>query len=183
VNDGVVNDGVVNDGVVNDGVTGGGADEDGNTAPGGGTELEEVILECLLALPHQAGDLLAQVPTDFIRDPARRTLVRSIERQLEDGALATNRLLSELEDPQARERLLETLGRLEKDDGSPTRNYKEVWRLAQRDVERQWTLRRVDELKLAIAAARQNGDQSKLPEYQREYFETIRRLKRSKPAS
>ena len=180
--DGQVVDGQVVDGQVVDGQV-----VDGQLADGSAgkvvTELEDLILECLVALPHQAGDLLAQVPTDFIRNPARRALVRSIELQLEDGTLATNRLLNETEEPQARDWLLGVLGRVENDDGSPTRDYKEVWRLALRDVERQWTLRRVDELKRAITAARKNGDQSKLPEYQREYFETIRRLKRSKPAS
>jgi len=152
-------------------------------------ELEDVVLECLLASPHRAGEILAEVTTDFFRDGRRQWLAQSIERQLTNGGFTAKQLLRDTDEYDApsgpegaardvRGLLLDLLGRLESPDGNPSRDYEEVWKFARRDVERRNLSERVDELKRKMAHEVAQGDSERLLEFQREYFENIRRLKR-----
>ncbi|MBI4605960.1 MAG: DNA primase [Planctomycetes bacterium] len=146
---------------------------------GGMSELETVILECLLALPSRAKDLWGQVPRELFRSPAHAKLADAIERQLAGADLSVTRLAQEVEDPQAGQLLGGLLSRLENDQGEPTQDYEEVWTRVVRDLQRLKTRARLEDLKGRLSLepdlGRPQEDRSVL---EREYFEILRELKR-----
>jgi DNA primase len=142
--------------------------------------LEDLILECVLALPQRGQEILSQVPGAFFQDPVLCRLAEAVKRQLEDGSLAPERLIREVDDPEVEHVLLGILGRIETDDGSPACDYEEVWRLARRDLERHVEARRVEELRRLMAQAREAGDGAGFATYQRDYFEVLRNAKRAR---
>jgi DNA primase len=145
-----------------------------------GEEVEAIVAECLLALPHRAQEMLARVPDGFFRNPALRTLVHTIERQLAGGGLSVDRLIRETEDPQVHSQILEILSRIETADGAPSRDYEDVWRFAERDIERSSLRRRLEELDASKAALCAQGNQEASRERQREFFQIMRDMKRAR---
>ena len=144
--------------------------------PADGSGIEHLIVECMLALPDRVQEILAYVPAGFLRDRALLQLVQNIERQLQLGTYAPARLIHEVDDPDARRELLGLLSRIEMEDGSPARDYGEVWRLAQRDIGRENAQRRVREVKLALN--HETPGSARRAELQGELFQIMRELKR-----
>ena len=144
-------------------------------------EIEWVVLECLLALPHRVDEVLSAVPSGFFRGRATSQLVTIIERQLRDGGLKSqgiqpHHLVHEIEDPETRKALVGLLSRIENEDGSHARDYDEVWKFAQRDIGRHTNQRRIDALKSELV--REPKGSEKHAACQRELFRILREQKR-----
>ena len=138
-------------------------------------DLERVVLECVLALPHKAGAIWSRVPRELFQDSSLRSLVASIERQLEDGDFSTTRLAHEVEDPAAVARLL---SRVEDDEGKPRLDYEAVWRCLEGDLDRYSKRTRVRDLKTRMAQEALKGESETLASLRRDYFESLREMKR-----
>jgi DNA primase len=141
------------------------------------TELERLVLECMLALPSKAAVLWGKVPQDLFRsDPAKR-LAGNIERCLEDGTLSAARIAEMAEDPETQGLVARLLGELEDDDGHSTRDYDAVLKGVERDLERHTKRARLDGLKRLLAGEPRSGSEE-LSAVRREYMETLKELKR-----
>jgi len=151
------------------------AGEAGKASAKGIPDLEQVVLECVLALPHKAKAIWSQVPRELFQDSSLRSLVASIERQLEDGDFSTTRLAHEVEDPATVARLL---SRVEDDEGNPTLDYEEVWLRLEGDLGRYNQRTRVKDLKARMAQEALKGESETLASLRRDYFESLREMKR-----
>lgn len=169
----------------------------------GTTGLAKLVLECILALPHKGNVLWAQVPKDLFQSPPLLKLAQSIEGQLEGDGLSPARLAQEVVDFEASGILLGLLSRLEDENGKPACDYEEVWINVQRDLSRYVKRKRAEELKDLMAAEKAAArsaivdttaphgascsgaasgkalvETEVLQSLRREYFETLRELKR-----
>lgn len=151
------------------------AGEEKKASVKGMPDLERVVLECVLALPHKAKAIWSQVPRELFQDSSLRSLVASIERQLEDGGLSTTRLAHEVEDPATVTRLL---SRVEDDEGNPTLDYEAVWQCLEGDLDRYSKRTRVRDLKARMAQEALKGESETLASLRRDYFESLREMKR-----
>ncbi len=129
--------------------------------PAAARELEQVILECILALPHNAADMWKHVPKDLFRDDSSVELVAAMERQLESGELSPARLVREVQIADAQRRLIDILGRIQPEahqaEGQST-NYEEMWGYAQGDIRRYLIGREIEQISRQMEIARQEGD-------------------------
>jgi len=142
------------------------------------TGLAKLVLECTLALPHKGNVLWAQVPRDLFESPPLFKLAQAIDRQLEGDCLSPARLAQDVVDPEASGILLGLLSRLEDENGKPSCDYEEVWTNVQRDLHRYVKRKRVEELKNLMVAEKARGETEALQSLRREYFETLKELKR-----
>ncbi len=170
----------------------GAANGPGQAAVGGGeaqgwqghknSELAEVVLECILALPGRAPAIWSQVPRRLFEGPVLRRLADLIERQLQAGDFSIPGLVRglsrDVEDAEAGQVLSSMLSRLEDDDGNPVCDYEEVWTRVQRDLGRYVRRTRLEELRQLMAAEGSKGEDSSFASLRREYFETLRELKK-----
>ena len=138
--------------------------------------VETLVVECLLALPHRAQEMLSQVPAGFFQSPAPRSILAEIPECFVGGELSTKALLRAVEDPVARDMLIERLSRVETEDGSPSCDYEEVWKSTLRDIWRRQRGRRVEELKTLLG--RTAKDSAEHASLQRELFAIMKELKR-----
>ena len=128
--------------------------------PSGVGELRRIILECIMAMPHNAADMWNQVPRILFQDEASSELAAAIERQLESGQLSPERLVREVQNADVQRSLIETLDRiLSEDDGGEGQSpdYTEVWGYALRDIRRYLFGREIDELSGRIERAKRDG--------------------------
>ena len=149
-----------------------------NRSSAAAPSVAELILECILALPAQAGNFLGRLPENFFDMHPFLELSRSIQRQLEGGAISVPRLTQEVEDPEAQRLLSQILSRIEDDDGRPTQDYEEVWLRVERDLVRQMRRSRAEGLKALMVEESARGNQAACDAYRREYFEILKESKK-----
>lgn len=142
------------------------------------TGLAKLVLECILALPHKGSVLWAQVPKDLFQSPPLLKLAQALDRQLDGDGLSPARLAQEVVDAEASGILLGLLSRLEDENGKPACDYEEVWTNVQRDLHRYVKRKRVEQLKNLMASEKVKGETGAFESLRREYFETLRELKR-----
>lgn len=148
--------------------------------PRGVRELEQIILECILALPHDAAEMLKEVPEDLFQDDGSSELIAAIERQLESGGLTPERLVREVQNVEWQRRLIEILDRLRPEDGEaegPSPDYGEVWRYALRDIRRYLIGREIDALSGQLERAKREGATERCRELYRARIEAKKKLK------
>jgi hypothetical protein len=142
-------------------------------------KLEELVLECVVALPNRTRSLLEQLPEDFFEDPVTSELARRIGDRAREDAFSSSALVHELEDTEAADLLLWMIGRVGNVEDDPLTDYEGIWIRVQRDIWRSRRQRRAEELKeMMKQEAAQRGDTERLLGLQREYFETLKELKR-----
>lgn len=142
-------------------------------------KLEELIVECLLALPEKAEIWLTQLPEGFVRNPALCQVLDGARRQLETGAFSPTRLVHHMEDSEASRLCLELMSRCQVDaDGRPREDYEEVWGRLQRDIWRQMRQARLEDLRRLMARESPRGETEALRSVRKEYFDILRELKR-----
>jgi DNA primase len=133
---------------------------DAAAQPSGVRELRRVILECILALPHNAAEMWNEVPRILFQGEAARELAAAIDRQLESGQLFPERLVREVQDAGVQRALIEILDRVLSEDGEGQRqspDYREVWGYALRDIRRYLLGKEIAELSGQMERARQDG--------------------------
>jgi DNA primase len=140
--------------------------------------LEALTIECVLALAHRAAEIWNAVPAGFFLRPPWRAVAEAVQRQIAGGSLSPERLVREVEDPEASRLLAGVLSRVEDEDGSLSRDYESVWACAERDLERFVARKRIDELKRRLGVEEPRGESANLVSLRREYFEALRELKK-----
>ena len=127
--------------------------------PTGVRELRRIILECIMAMPHNAAEMWKQVPWMLFQGEATGELAEAIEKQLDAGQFSPERLVREVQNADVQQRLIEILDRVlvEGDDASEPRDYTEIWGYALRDIRRYLITKEIEELSSQIDRARQDG--------------------------
>jgi DNA primase len=149
--------------------------EEARASAKGIPDLERVVLECILALPHKAKAIWSQVPRELFTDSSLLSLVASIERQLEDGEFSTTRLAHEVEDPATVARLM---SRVEDAEGNPTLDYEDLLLRVERDLGRYNQKTRARNAKARMTQEALKGESETLAVLRRDYFESLREMKR-----
>lgn len=152
----------------------------------GGRELQQVILECIMALPHNAADMWKQVPGNLFQDDGSSELVAVLERQLESGELSPERLVREVQGAETQRRLIEILDRVRPGDDAaegPATDYEEVWEYAQRDIGRYLIGREIEELSGQIERAKREGAAERYRDLCRARIDAKKKLKLIKRAA
>jgi DNA primase len=147
-------------------------------APGEAQAIGELAIECLLALPHLAGEIWTHVPPDVFAEPPLRDLAGAIDRRVAAGAFSAAGLLADLEEEAASRLLVKLLSRTEDRDGKPSRDYEQAWAGLRRDIERFQKRKRAAELKRRVATAAEEGGTESLDKLRREYFGALKELKK-----
>jgi DNA primase len=140
--------------------------------------LGELAIECLVALPHRAGELWPQLPQAIFEGSPLRPIASAIERLVGGGAFSPAGLIEGVEEPGAAALLPRILSRIEDRDGNPSRDYDQAWAGLQRDLRRFEKRRRVAELKKLVATEEEKGGTESLERLRREYFDAWRELKK-----
>lgn len=147
-------------------------------------ELEELILECCLARPERAKEILAKVPAGFFEDPVRAAVLRAVERQAAGGVLTGERVREELEGTEAAERVREIQGRIQLRERDEAKGYYEdVSAGLEKDIRRHLVWKRLEGFRRAIAREEGApggavGDPERLRSLRREYFEALKEWKK-----
>jgi len=145
----------------------------------GERELAQTVLECVLALSHNATTMWEEVPNALFQDQAYRELVAEIERQLQEGELSKDRLMREVESAAAKSELISVLDRIESDDnsGPRTREYEERWEYACRDIDRYRLDREISQLRQRQQAVDRQRDSEQYREVTRSIYQLMRQRK------
>lgn len=141
-------------------------------------ELEELVLECVLALPEKAGQILEQVPSDLLQSPTMSRLVQRIKGQLEGEGFAPSRLLRECDESEEAQLVLRLLGRQHDERGEPTVDYEEVWIRLERDLWRHGKQKRLEELKMLLKSSTAKEGPENPDSLRREYFGLLKELRK-----
>jgi DNA primase len=141
-------------------------------------ELEEIILECALALPQRVAECLGRVGPEFFRIPSCAAVARAMERRLERGACTAAALLEDLEDSDAARLVERLVGRSKDSDGNPSNDYEELWTRVQQDLERNGRRRRLEELKAHMLAAKVRGATEEFESLRKGYMDALREAKK-----
>ncbi len=151
------------------------------TASAGERELALVLLECLLALPHNAAEIWTIVPKEVFRRSGASELVDAIDRRLAAGEFSPDGLLREVSSEDAQKFLILALSRVQSEETDST-DHEERWKCARRDIERYRLTAEIHALDRQIEVARREADREGYQSLLRARLEAKKRLKRLKGA-
>ena len=144
----------------------------------GADELARIILECLLALPHNAAQMWTEVPTDLFQSESLTELVELITRQLQEGELSPERLIREAESAEAQSELIRILNLIEPNVDQPQTDYSERWQCVLGDIRRFSASRELESIDRQLDDAQRSGDDERRRVLMKARIEALRELKK-----